>query len=114
MLEDAIHEINNHNASGLSFEELYRYAATLRPGKPDTSNSLELCQHCACACPVVCKASQRALAVLVETIEGLLLRKLCVQKYAQYGTCTRFMTDQFIEGLLLRKLCVQTYAQQGT
>lgn len=24
MLEDAIHEINNHNASGLSFEELYR------------------------------------------------------------------------------------------
>lgn len=27
MLEDAIHEINNHNASGLSFEELYRYAA---------------------------------------------------------------------------------------
>ena len=26
MLEDAIHEINNHNASGLSFEELYRYA----------------------------------------------------------------------------------------
>lgn len=27
MLEDAIHEINNHNASGLSFEELYRYIA---------------------------------------------------------------------------------------
>ena len=27
MLEDAIHEINNHNASGLSFEELYRHAA---------------------------------------------------------------------------------------
>ena len=26
MLEDAIHEINNHNASGLSFEELYRSA----------------------------------------------------------------------------------------
>ena len=25
ILEDAIHEINNHNASGLSFEELYRY-----------------------------------------------------------------------------------------
>ncbi len=25
MLEAAIHEINNHNASGLSFEELYRY-----------------------------------------------------------------------------------------
>ena len=24
VLEDAIHEINNHNASGLSFEELYR------------------------------------------------------------------------------------------
>ena len=27
MLEDAIHEINNHNASGLSFEELYRSAS---------------------------------------------------------------------------------------
>ena len=26
VLEDAIHEINNHNASGLSFEELYRQA----------------------------------------------------------------------------------------
>mmetsp|Transcript_25320 Transcript_25320/g.80122 ORF Transcript_25320/g.80122 Transcript_25320/m.80122 type:complete len:736 (-) Transcript_25320:24-2231(-) len=26
ILEDAIHEINNHNASGLSFEELYRNA----------------------------------------------------------------------------------------
>ncbi|BDA49097.1 Cullin-3 [Coccomyxa sp. Obi] len=26
VLEDAIHEINNHNASGLSFEELYRNA----------------------------------------------------------------------------------------
>jgi len=26
VLEDAIHEINNHNASGLSFEELYRSA----------------------------------------------------------------------------------------
>ena len=25
VLEDAIHEINNHNASGLSFEELYRF-----------------------------------------------------------------------------------------
>ena len=25
MLESAIHEINNHNASGLSFEELYRH-----------------------------------------------------------------------------------------
>jgi hypothetical protein len=25
ILEDAIHEIYNHNASGLSFEELYRY-----------------------------------------------------------------------------------------
>ena len=24
VLEAAIHEINNHNASGLSFEELYR------------------------------------------------------------------------------------------
>jgi hypothetical protein len=24
LLENAIHEINNHNASGLSFEELYR------------------------------------------------------------------------------------------
>jgi cullin 3 len=24
VLEDAIHEIYNHNASGLSFEELYR------------------------------------------------------------------------------------------
>ena len=24
VLNDAIHEINNHNASGLSFEELYR------------------------------------------------------------------------------------------
>ena len=24
VLEDAVHEINNHNASGLSFEELYR------------------------------------------------------------------------------------------
>jgi cullin 3 len=24
ILEDAIHEIYNHNASGLSFEELYR------------------------------------------------------------------------------------------
>lgn len=24
LLESAIHEINNHNASGLSFEELYR------------------------------------------------------------------------------------------
>ena len=28
VLEDAIHEINNHNASGLSFEELYRCVAT--------------------------------------------------------------------------------------
>lgn len=27
MLEAAIHEINNHNASGLSFEELYRRAS---------------------------------------------------------------------------------------
>ena len=27
VLEDAIREINNHNASGLSFEELYRYGA---------------------------------------------------------------------------------------
>ena len=27
VLEDAIHEINNHNASGLSFEELYRCAS---------------------------------------------------------------------------------------
>jgi cullin 3 len=27
VLEDAIHEINNHNASGLSFEELYRCGA---------------------------------------------------------------------------------------
>jgi cullin 3 len=26
ILEDAIHEIYNHNASGLSFEELYRYS----------------------------------------------------------------------------------------
>ena len=26
ILEDAIHEIYNHNASGLSFEELYRCA----------------------------------------------------------------------------------------
>lgn len=26
ILEHAIHEIYNHNASGLSFEELYRYA----------------------------------------------------------------------------------------
>ena len=26
VLEAAIHEINNHNASGLSFEELYRCA----------------------------------------------------------------------------------------
>lgn len=25
ILEDAIHEIYNHNASGLSFEELYRW-----------------------------------------------------------------------------------------
>jgi cullin 3 len=25
ILEDAIHEIHNQNASGLSFEELYRY-----------------------------------------------------------------------------------------
>ena len=25
LLEHAIHEIYNHNASGLSFEELYRY-----------------------------------------------------------------------------------------
>ena len=29
ILEDAIHEINNHNASGLSFEELYRYPSML-------------------------------------------------------------------------------------
>lgn len=28
VLEDAIHEINNHNASGLSFEELYRCVIT--------------------------------------------------------------------------------------
>ncbi|CAI5526714.1 unnamed protein product [Closterium sp. Naga37s-1] len=31
ILEDAIHQIYNHNASGLSFEELYRYA--LRPSR---------------------------------------------------------------------------------
>ncbi len=30
VLEDAIHEINNHNASGLSFEELYRYVCVKR------------------------------------------------------------------------------------
>ena len=29
VLNDAIHEINNHNASGLSFEELYRQAISL-------------------------------------------------------------------------------------
>ena len=28
VLADAIHEINNHNASGLSFEELYRCVVT--------------------------------------------------------------------------------------
>lgn len=28
LLEHAIHEIYNHNASGLSFEELYRYFST--------------------------------------------------------------------------------------
>ena len=27
ILEHAIHEIYNHNASGLSFEELYRYTS---------------------------------------------------------------------------------------
>ncbi len=30
VLEDAIHEINNHNASGLSFEELYRCVITCK------------------------------------------------------------------------------------
>lgn len=29
ILEDAIQEIYNHNASGLSFEELYRYVIIL-------------------------------------------------------------------------------------
>lgn len=29
ILEDAIHEIYNHNASGLSFEELYRFPSFL-------------------------------------------------------------------------------------
>lgn len=29
ILEHAIHEIYNHNASGLSFEELYRFACFL-------------------------------------------------------------------------------------
>lgn len=28
ILEDAIHEIYNHNASGLSFEELYRFGSS--------------------------------------------------------------------------------------
>uniref|UniRef100_A0A0V0IER7 Putative ovule protein n=1 Tax=Solanum chacoense TaxID=4108 RepID=A0A0V0IER7_SOLCH len=28
ILEHAIHEIYNHNASGLSFEELYRFASS--------------------------------------------------------------------------------------
>jgi hypothetical protein len=34
VLEDAIHEINNHNASGLSFEELYRCASLARQPQP--------------------------------------------------------------------------------
>ena len=29
LLESAIYEINNHNESGLSFEELYRYVCLL-------------------------------------------------------------------------------------
>lgn len=36
VLEDAIHEINNHNASGLSFEELYRCAAAAQPSSKHT------------------------------------------------------------------------------
>jgi cullin 3 len=32
-LDDAIREIYNHNASGLSFEELYRFTP-LRPSRP--------------------------------------------------------------------------------
>lgn len=45
LLESAIHEINNHNSSGLSFEELYRCAC---------------CWHCCCcdACQWgVCRSS---------------------------------------------------------
>lgn len=41
-------------------------------------DSLEACQHCACGCPVVCEASQRTLALLVETVSGLQLRRPCV------------------------------------
>ena len=36
VLNDAIHEINNHNASGLSFEELYRQAIQLEAAQTAT------------------------------------------------------------------------------
>ena len=41
MLEDAIQEINNHNASGLSFEELYRHMP--RPTPPLIYLALAFC-----------------------------------------------------------------------
>ena len=46
VLEDAIHEINNHNASGLSFEELYRQASIyLLPQLPLTPMPLPDLHH---------------------------------------------------------------------
>ena len=45
MLEDAIHEINNHNASGLSFEELYRQALSLFSQAKSLSGCAMLTNH---------------------------------------------------------------------
>jgi hypothetical protein len=52
LLESAIHEINNHNASGLSYEELYRWGAVrscqcLARGAPRSSwNRITLQRRC--------------------------------------------------------------------
>jgi hypothetical protein len=40
VLESAIHEINNHNASGLSFEELYRHDDLQAPHIPSQLSGL--------------------------------------------------------------------------
>ena len=43
-----------------------------------TPDSLKMRERRACPCPVVCEASQGTLALLVDIIEGLMLRRLCV------------------------------------
>jgi hypothetical protein len=69
VLEDAINEIHNQNASGLSFEELYRWAHRPRRAKPPAGLLAVHALQPLCSLQRSCKDTTPARAASQERVQ---------------------------------------------